>query len=88
MRNEVESLLASYEKSGFTLPTAFEDGLKIIEERTRQQENGRRFGPYSVLREIGRGGMGSVCLGPVPTTRIRNSLPSKSSAANWTVKIW
>ena len=62
LRSEVESLLASYEKSGFTAPTAFRDALNVLEQRTRQLEEGRRFGPYSVLREIGRGGMGSVCL--------------------------
>jgi hypothetical protein len=62
LRSEVESLLASYEKSGFTAPTAFQDALNVLEQRTWQLEEGRRFGPYSVLREIGRGGMGSVCL--------------------------
>jgi serine/threonine-protein kinase len=62
LRIEVESLLASYEKSGFTAPTAFQDALNVLEQRTRQLEEGRRFGPYSVLREIGCGGMGSVCL--------------------------
>jgi serine/threonine-protein kinase len=62
LRREVESLLAASEKSGFTAPRAFEDGLKVLEQRTQRLEEGRRLGPYSVLREIGRGGMGSVCL--------------------------
>ena len=62
LRSEVESLLASYERSGFTAPAAFEDALKVLGQRAQGLEEGRRLGPYSVLRELGRGGMGTVCL--------------------------
>jgi serine/threonine protein kinase/tetratricopeptide (TPR) repeat protein len=62
LRSEVESLLASHEKSGFTAPAAFEDALRVLQQRTQRLEVGRRLGPYSVLEEIGRGGMGSVYL--------------------------
>ena len=62
LRKEIDSLLASHEMSGFTAPAAFEDGLRVLEQRTGQLEEGRRVGPYRVLREIGRGGMGRVYL--------------------------
>src|SRR5260370_37801997 len=62
LRGEIESLLASHEESGFTAPAAFHDGVKVLEQRTLQLEEGRKFGSYRVLRTIGRGGMGSVYL--------------------------
>ena len=62
LRSEVESLLASYEKGGFTAPSAFEDALKVLDQRGLRLGEGHRLGPYSVLREIGRGGMASVYL--------------------------
>jgi serine/threonine protein kinase len=61
LRAEVESLLASHEKAGFTAP-AFNDGMKVLEQRANQSRDGSRIGPYRVLLEIGRGGMGSVYL--------------------------
>ncbi len=62
LRSEVESLLASYEKGGFTASSAFEDALKVLDQRSLRLGEGHRLGPYSVLREIGRGGMASVYL--------------------------
>lgn len=62
LREEIESLLASHEESGFTAPAAFHDAVKVLEQRTQQLEEGRKFGAYRVLRTIGRGGMGSVYL--------------------------
>lgn len=60
LRREVESLLASHE-SGFTEP-AFKRGVKVLQQRAEQLAEGRKIGPYRVIREIGRGGMGSVYL--------------------------
>jgi eukaryotic-like serine/threonine-protein kinase len=62
LRREVESLLASHESSGFTGASALPDGIDVLEQRGRQLNEGRRIGPYRVLREIGHGGMGSVYL--------------------------
>jgi len=62
LRGEIESLLTSHEESGFTVPAAFEDAIKVLEQHTGQLKEGRRIGPYRVVREIGRGGMGSVYL--------------------------
>ena len=62
LRKEIESLLASHEKSHFTTPAGFADAMKMLEQRTGQVEEGRRIGPYCVLRRIGRGGMGNVYL--------------------------
>src|SRR5579871_1772231 len=61
LRDEVESLLALNEKSGFT-SSAFPEGMRALENRRRGQNQERRIGAYSVLREIGRGGMGTVYL--------------------------
>ena len=62
LRDEIESLLAAYEKSGFTDAPAFADGLRLIEKNHTDILIGRRIGPYKVIREIGRGGMGTVYL--------------------------
>jgi serine/threonine protein kinase len=62
LRREIESLLASHEKSGFTTPAAFENALDVLEQRTAQLDEGREVGAYRILRRIGRGGMGSVYL--------------------------
>ena len=62
LRTEVESLLAVYQKTGFTRRGAFQDGFKLLEKRADQQQQGRQIGPYRIVREIGCGGMGAVYL--------------------------
>src|SRR5258708_310731 len=60
LREEVESLLASYEKGGFTEAPGFQDAVRLLEKH--HSLAGRRIGPYRVIREIGHGGMGAVYL--------------------------
>jgi serine/threonine-protein kinase len=62
LRKEIDSLLASYERGGFTGAPAFADGLRMLERNQSDSFTGRRIGPYQVIREIGRGGMGAVYL--------------------------
>ncbi len=58
LREEVESLLASSEKSDEFIETpAFETESFSLENLT-----GEKIGNYQILREIGRGGMGAVYL--------------------------
>ena len=59
LRHEVESLLAM-ENTGFTKSAAFADGMKLLEQRMEKLEQQRSIGSYRILREIGRGGMGTV----------------------------
>jgi serine/threonine-protein kinase len=62
LRKEVESLLASYEVGGFTNSPGPKEGAIILERRTGPLMAGRELGPYRIVREIGRGGMGVVYL--------------------------
>ena len=62
LRREVESLLEadaqtdSLDEQPFVIPPGVFDG------ESEEQFAGRHFGPYEVVREIGRGGLGSVYL--------------------------
>jgi serine/threonine protein kinase/tetratricopeptide (TPR) repeat protein len=62
LRQEVESLLASYEKGGFTETPALAEGIKLLEESEARLLVGQNIGPYRVIRKIGQGGMGAVYL--------------------------
>jgi eukaryotic-like serine/threonine-protein kinase len=59
LREEVERLLVSYDQSNRFLGT--QAALTMI-DTIRTPLEGCRVGPYQVIREIGRGGMGSVYL--------------------------
>ena len=63
LRTEVESLLAAHQQAaGDFLTGQAIDAVGTIPElpETREALAGRRVGPYRILEEIGRGGMGTV----------------------------
>jgi len=62
LRQEVDSLLLSYEKGSFTETPAFAEGIRLLEEKESRSMVERNIGPYKVIRELGRGGMGAVYL--------------------------
>src|SRR5215831_8276663 len=63
LRREVEALLGSHERArDFIQAPAVEDALNLISKPESVLRNGHRLGPYQVIREIGRGGMGAVYL--------------------------
>jgi non-specific serine/threonine protein kinase/serine/threonine-protein kinase len=59
LRREVNELLASYDESESILTRPAVEGLESLLD-TSQSMEGRRVGPYRLLKKIGSGGMGSV----------------------------
>jgi serine/threonine-protein kinase len=62
LRQEVASLLASYEKGDFAELPAFDEGMMLLQESEDRSLSGQSIGPYKVIRKIGQGGMGAVYL--------------------------
>lgn len=63
LRREVESMISSYERAGSFMdtPAIAKDALVLGEVGTSAQ-TGQQIGRYTILKEIGRGGMGEVYL--------------------------
>ena len=63
MRAEVESLLASHDSAKSFMETpAVAKVADVIEGKTKKLEEGRCFGHYEIIKQIGEGGMGEVYL--------------------------
>src|SRR5215472_344527 len=66
LRREIDSLLAAHETApSFLEQPAYEQsaaGLPSAADEPAASLIGQRIGPYQVLEEIGRGGMGEVYL--------------------------
>ena len=61
LKREVESLLASHEHTeGFLESTAVAEAASVLERDLSRRWIGRRIGPYELIEELGRGGMGQV----------------------------
>ena len=61
LRQEVESLLASHDHTeGFLESTAVAEAADLLERDLSKKWIGRRVGPYELVSELGRGGMGQV----------------------------
>ncbi len=63
LRSEVESLIASHEKSGsFIDAPAYEGSTDLLGDEKSELKSGQRLGSYEVVSFISRGGMGEVYL--------------------------
>ncbi len=62
LRAEVESLLKSDEQTGNFIEASFQIPRELFTETSEKPVAGRQFGAYQLIREIGRGGLGTVYL--------------------------
>ena len=62
LRREVESLLASAENIGSFMEHAAIGEVAEFFSQNKHLENGKSFGHYEIIKQIGSGGMGEVYL--------------------------
>src|SRR5438128_5068006 len=61
LRQEIESLLKAHsEATGFMQSAVFHEAVELITESEDAHNPQEQIGPYKLVRQIGRGGMGAV----------------------------
>jgi serine/threonine protein kinase len=77
LRREVESLLGYQSREeGFIQTCAVDAAVRVLGDEPTPIE-GRRIGPYRIVREIGRGGMGTVYLAERDDEQYRHQVAIK-----------
>ncbi len=78
MRQEVESLIVSFEQSpSFIEAPAFAVVSELMTESPDEPMEGKRIGVYQIVREIGHGGMGAVYLAERADEQFREQVALK-----------
>ena len=84
LRSEIEALIASHEKAAdFIEKPLYESAPELLDIHLHGESlAGKQLGPYSVIRELGQGGMGVVYL--AEDTRLKRLVSMKALAPEFT----
>jgi predicted Ser/Thr protein kinase len=84
LRSEIESLIASHDEAGdFIEKPLYESAPELLDIHPPGESlAGKQLGPYSVIKELGQGGMGVVYL--AEDTRLKRLVSMKALAPEFT----
>ena len=87
LREEVDSLIAAYERSGGTMDeTAVTLAMRVLSAEDLDSMVGQEVGPYKILSLLGQGGMGAVYL--AENRRVNKKVALKFLSTEYVTDNW